>query len=60
MLTISRIPKKYIWRITSVKNIATLHAITSLTVNSVTDMFLQILEHILSITIHIRLGYIFF
>ena len=44
MLNISQISKKYIWRSTSFKKIATLHTVTSLTVNSITDIFLQILQ----------------
>ena len=38
------IPKKHIWRSTSFEEIATLYAATSLTLNSVTDIFLQILQ----------------
>ena len=40
MLNIQQIPKIYIWRSTQFKIIATLHTATSLTLNSVTDIFL--------------------
>ena len=45
MFNISQIPKKYIWWSTSFKKIATLHTATSITLNSVTDIFLQILQN---------------
>ena len=39
MLNISYIPKKYILGSISFENIATLHTATSLTLNSITDIF---------------------
>ena len=40
MVNISLILKKYIWRRASFKKSVTLHTVTSLTVNSITDIFL--------------------
>ena len=38
--------RKYIWQSPSFKKVATLNTVTSLTVNSITDIFLQISQHI--------------
>ena len=44
MWNISQFPKLHIWRSISFEEVATLHTATSLTLNPVTDIFLQILQ----------------
>lgn len=43
--------RKYVWRDALFKKLATLHAANYLTVNSVMDMFLQILQDFENITV---------
>ena len=46
MIILRKFLRKYNWQSASFKKVATLNTVTSLTVNSIMDIFLQVLQNL--------------